>query len=291
MRTALVTAIIGLVASTIARADQWPTPPVSRTTVAIDGSVKVVEYSPGRNFQRSITVYATSELNKRLWEADLLNCPVQIFVSPGGATVVTMDRWGSLGSDAIVFYGPRGTVLARYENAEESLLTKRESSKIQRTVSSFPWDEGSHAGFTADGAYFWVWLAWGRVLIFDAKTGKPLDAAAFRIDVGRGRPVMMETLELMSRSATPSDRIAAARLAGWLNGQAVLPVLNRLQADIYYEETGQQTKIEDPWERFGENLFFLYRRLYPVRRAAAEELHIHFGQAGGGVGVEDLVAR
>ena len=223
------------------------------------------------------------------WQADLVNCPVHIFVAPGGGSVVTMDRWGSVGSDALVFYGSGGTVLKRYEDAERDLITERESLKVAKSVSSFHWDQAAHAEFTADGGIFWVWLAWGRVLAFDAKTGNALDAESIRLDSERGRQLVLKTAEIMAASETSPRRIAAARLAGWLNGQAVAPLLRKLLTDPYYVNTGEQTQAEDPWGRFAASSpFRLLRRVYPVRRAAAEELHIKFGQANGSV--EELVA-
>jgi hypothetical protein len=180
-------------------------------------------------------------------------------------------------------------VLKGYENAHEDLLTPAESSRIVRSVSSFPWNRGAHAEFTADGNYFWVWLPWGRVMLFDGRTGNALDAGSFRLDFTRGRPTLLETAEVMAESAIPSQRIAAAHLAGWLGGQAVLPILRKLQSDPYHKDTGQLTQGEDPWGRFSSAPFFLIRRLYPVRRAAAEEIHIHFGHTD--APVEELVAR
>jgi hypothetical protein len=138
------------------------------------------------------------------------------------------------------------------------------------------------------GEFFWVWLAWGRVLILDATNGSAVDTDALRVDFGRGRPIVLRTAETMAESTVSSERIAAARLAGWLNGQAVLSLLQKLARDPYHEDTGQQTKAEDPWGRFASSPLLLIRRVYPVRRAAAEELHIKFGQAHT-EGVEELV--
>jgi hypothetical protein len=125
-------------------------------------------------------------------------------------------------------------------------------------------------------------------MIFDAKNGNPVDAEALRVDFQRGRPAVLKTAETMAESTIPSERIAAARLAGWLNGNAVLPLLRKLARDPYHEDPGQQTKAEDPWGRFGPSALLLIRRVYPVRRAAAEELHIKFGHADT-EGVEELV--
>jgi hypothetical protein len=281
-------ALACIVATSILRADTWFPPPASRTVVSIDGSAKVVEFSSGEHMQRVIKVYTRSETGSEAlsWQAELVNCPVQVFVSPGGDAVVTMDSWGSVGSQALVFYGSRG-VLKRYETAQGDLITEREALKVPRSVSSFLWSQGAHAEFTADGSYFWLWLAWGRLLVFDAKTGSAVDSESLRRDFQRGRPTVLRTAERMAESETPTKRIAAARLAGWLGD---LPLLTKLLADPYHEDTGQQTQAEDPWGRFAASSpFLLLRRVYPVRRAAAEEIHITFGQAHFGA-IEELVA-
>ena len=283
-------ALICMFAASAAYADTWGSPPTSRTAVAVDGSAKVDEFSSGNGMKRSVKVYARSAGGADVlsWEADLVNCPVGVLVAPRGETVVTMDSWGKVGIDAVVFYRPGGTIVKRYNNAQPDLITDTESAKVTRSVSSFWWDQEAHAGFMAGGDYFWVWLAWGRVLIFDTKTGNQVDAEALRIDFGRGRPIVLKTAEMMAESSIPSERIAAARLAGWLNGGAVLPLLQKLARDPYHEDTGEQTNAQDPWGRFAASALLLIRRTYPVRRAAAEELHIKFGQAHT-EGIEELV--
>jgi hypothetical protein len=139
----------------------------------------------------------------------------------------------------------------------------------------------------ADGAYFWIWLAWGRLLVFDPRSGSAVDSESLRRDLQRGRPTVLTTAEKLESEA-PTKRIAAARLAGWLGD---LPQLTKLLADPYHEDTGQQTEAEDPFGRFANSSpFRLVRRVYPVRRAAAEEIHITFGFARYGA-VEELVAH
>jgi len=270
--------------------DTWQTPPASRIVVSIDGSAKVVEASSGNDGQRSIKVYRSPapEQENLYWTANLMNCPVKIFVAPAGERIVTMDKWGTTGSDALIFYRREGTVLKRYPIAQE-LLTEGEISRIQRSVSSFLWSDDAHAEFTRDGSYFWMWLPSGRVMMFDATTGNSVDASAIRVDLNRGRPIVLATAELLSQSPDHVKRIAAARLAGWLSGVAAAPVLRALLADPYHQLTGQYTNAEDRWNRYAGSPFQLFRRVYPVRRAAAEELHIQFGQALGVV--EELVAH
>jgi hypothetical protein len=287
-RIASVSVVFAIMASSPTKGDTClPTPETPRTVFAIDKSAKLVEAVTERVFR--VYTGPDSGSERLLWQANLVNSPAQIFVAPGGETVVTIDRSCSSGWDPLVFYGDHGRFLKRYDKAEGILITAAESPKVTRSVSSFWWNRDGHAQFTGSGAYFWVWLPWSRVLIFDSKTGDVVDADSLRVDFTRGRPEMLKTAEIMAESEIPSHRVAAARLAGWLNGQAALPVLRKLLVDPYHEDTGQQTRAEDPWGRFAASSpFLLLRRVYPVRRAAAEELHIQFGQAQGAI--EELIA-
>ena len=243
-------------------------------------------------FKRDINVYIRSGAGREVlaWKLDLVNYPLQLFVAPGGGTVVTMDAWGSVGSDALIFYGNHGKVIKRYEKAEGVLITPDENKWVERSISSFWWSKGTHAQFTADGQYFWVWLPWGRMMVFDVTTGDAIDSEALRLQIGRGRATILKTAQLMSESSIPLERIATARLAGWLNGQAVLPILRKLLLDPYYENDSLQTRAEDKFGRFGDAWFWLSQRRYPVRRAAAEELHIKFGGSADGA-VEETIGR
>jgi hypothetical protein len=164
--------LIGLPA---VRADTWPPPPTSRTFTSVDGSAKAVEYSSGEYPRRAIRVYSVSRdgTEKLLWQADLVNCPVQILVAADGASVVTLDRWGSIGSDAIVFYR-NGRVLRRYPDARRDLIAREEASNVLQSAGSFHWNREARAEFTPDGAVFRIRLAWGRMLAFDTSTGDPV---------------------------------------------------------------------------------------------------------------------
>jgi hypothetical protein len=99
-----------------------------------------VESSSGDLMRRVIKVYTRSKSGSEilLWQADLLNCPVQIFVSPGGKVVATMDQWGRIGSDALVFYAAGGAVLKRYERAEGELITDSEAARATEVRKLVP---------------------------------------------------------------------------------------------------------------------------------------------------------
>lgn len=106
-----------------------------------------------------------------------------------------------------------------------------------------------------------------------------VDEKAIRMDMERGRGMILSTAQVMAKSAEPRDRIAAARLAGWLKGEAAGPVLKALLRDPYYEDDHLLQPEGDTWGRLKGSYSYTFIRRYPVRRAAADEIHIAFGQA------------
>lgn len=274
--------------------DTWMAPTETRTAWSLDRTAKaVVTTKTGMNWERTqshIAVWRTepNKPDELAWESDLVNIPHEIFVASEAKSVVTMDRWGRIGQDAIVFYGPEGKVKRHYRNAKE-LLTTKEISRIKQTVSSFWWKQDGCAEFTADGDHFLVWLAWGKALVFQSDTGEKIEAKPFQRN-SQNRKVVFDAVDILKKSENPNDRIKAVRFVGWLGGKASLSVLREFMKDPYYKD-GFWRKMDDPWQRFGENYFRVFTRTYPVRRAAAEELHIGCGQVRGSGVVQEGIAR
>ncbi|MFN7939672.1 MAG: hypothetical protein U0R19_40475 [Bryobacteraceae bacterium] len=260
--------------------------------MAIDGSARALEVASSTDpaATRSVHVYARdANQEKLIWNAPLVNLPGRFFVAPSGRAVVTMDLWCGSGTDALVFYGPSGKLVKRYEQAEGVLIFPSESAWVERSVSSYWWSRGSFGQFTAGGEFFWLWFPWGRVMIFEASTGEIVDEKAIRLDMERGRGMILSTAQVLAKSAEPRDRIAAARLAGWLKGEAAGPVLKGLLRDPYYEDDHLLQPEGDTWGRLKGSYSYTFIRRYPVRRAAAEEIHMAFGQAD--AVVEERVLR
>lgn len=288
-----VFSILSVVAPSV-WADSWVAPPAVRTVWALDKTAKAVVTFEGPDWwaagvQSQVSVWLTSRESgeKLLWKGNLLNIPHRIFVSPYGKWVVTMDKWGGVGQDPVVFYDSAGHLVKRYPDPKEELLTEQEIPRIKRSVSSYWWSEDAHAEFTTDAGYFLLWLAWGRVVVFESNNGQQVDAQSFRLDSNQ-RTNVLETVNLLKKSQDPDVRIAASRFAGWLGGKIVWPILEELLKDPYYRDDPWQ-KVDDPWERFGDSYMWVCPRRYPVRKAAAEEMHIHFGQARGVI--QEWVAR
>lgn len=300
-RKLLISIFLGVVVSSIffivtppACADTWMAPPAVRTVWALDRTAKAVItyegpdwWGAGAQSQISVWLIPQDRPEKLLWKGNLVNIPHKIFVSSHGKSLITMDKWGGVGEDPIVFYDSAGHLVKRYLDPKKELLTKEEISRIERSVSSYWWSKDAHAKFTADGEYFLLWLAWGRVLVFQGDSGGQIDAKAFRLESNQ-RNRVFETINLLKESENPVDRITAARFAGWLGGKAALPVLRELLNDPYYQD-GLWEKIDDPWQRFGDSYMRVCPRRYPVRKAAAEEMHIHFGHADGVI--QEWIAR
>lgn len=278
----------------LAHADSWAAPPPVRTVHALDKSARAVVSCQSADWWDStaccrVSVWVASDdgPEKLLWQGKLANIPHTVFVSSQGRYLVTMDRWGGIGADPLVFYDFEGNILKRYHDPKKELLIEEEVQRVKRSVSSYWWSDGAHARFTAHGENYLLWLASGRVLVFKSAAGEQVDAKSFRRS-GVGRRVVFETVDLLSSSKSPDDRIAAARFSGWLGGQAALPVLTELLGDPYYRD-GPWEKIDDPWQRFGSSYMWVCPRRYPVRKAAAEEIHIHYGQAYGVI--QEWIAR
>jgi hypothetical protein len=264
--------------------DRWPAPPEERIVWALDKTAKAVITSPQDNWWEShhASVYRTTDDGSQIliWEGDLVNVPYQIFVSSCGKNLVTLDRWGRIGTDPVVIYNSLGQLVKRYLDPREEILTDEEIPWIAQSVSSYWWSEDTHAEFLADGECFLLWFPWGRVVVFDSQAGEQLDAESFRLAEEK-RPKILHTINLLKESENPELRTAAARFAGWLGGKAVGPILRELVLDPYYRDGHSWQKMEDPYGRFGDSYMWMFPRRYPVRKAAAEEMHIEFGQADG----------
>lgn len=259
--------------------------PDQRTVLALDGSAKMILK------ERRAELYRIGDDRKDdlIWAGNLTNIPGKFFVASGGEFFVTVGTWASAGEDPLIFYDSGGRVIKRYRDAGKELLRPEELSKVERVMVSIDWSPGAHLHFTANGQYFLVWFPWGRMMVFDSATGKQTDPDPLRRFAGHDqRSVVLQTARLLSDSKEPSDRIAAARFAGWLGGKAVLPILRNLMQDPHYVD-GFWRKVEDRQNRFGDNYFRTHTRRYPVRRAAAEEMHIQVGQAE--AVIEEVVAK
>ena len=110
------------------KADTWHSPPIERSTVAVDGVTLAVDYAKSDMDGRGIKVsrLEADGTTNVVWSAELRNTPMKVIVASGGSTVVTMDRWGAVGTDPLIFYRDGGAVLAHYRDAMKDILLTNE---------------------------------------------------------------------------------------------------------------------------------------------------------------------
>ena len=107
-----------------------------------------------------------------IWSRELLNIPVQAFITDDGKHVVTCDTWAKLGYDhALVIYGDQGVVIADY-NLERLLSADEIATSVSRTATTRPWLNGATIAFDGSAEHIVITLQWGKVLRVALSTGK-----------------------------------------------------------------------------------------------------------------------
>ena len=121
-------------------ADTWA-PPQPRVFIAEGGRHKFKVLEPKFLGASTGVLFARQAdgKDKVIWSAKLANVPHQVYVTPDGNRVVTIDTYGSLGFDhSLVVYDEKGEALADYNL--EDLLTDLEILRyVKRSVSSRSW--------------------------------------------------------------------------------------------------------------------------------------------------------
>src|SRR5262245_23412276 len=73
-----------------------------------------------------------------VWSRELVNIPVQAFVTDDGKYVVTLDTWAKLGREhSVVVYGDEGRIVA--DRGLEDLLSAEEIANVRQAVGSRDW--------------------------------------------------------------------------------------------------------------------------------------------------------
>lgn len=158
--------------------------PKQRTASALDGSAKMILK------ERTAELFHIGEDGQEdlLWSGKLPNIPGKLFVASEGKFFVTVNTWGGVSDDPLIFYDSKGQVTKQYRKAETELLRLEELSKVPRVMVSIDWSAGSHLHFTANGQYFLLWFPWGRLMVFDSQTGKQVDPDSLRLAKHNQRP-------------------------------------------------------------------------------------------------------
>ncbi len=107
-----------------------------------------------------------------VWSRELVNIPVQGFITDDGKHVVTCDTWAKLGYEhALVIYGDQGVVVA--DHSLEALLSPDEiATSVRHTATTRRWLQDATIAFDHSDEHILITLHWGKVLRVALSTGK-----------------------------------------------------------------------------------------------------------------------
>jgi hypothetical protein len=106
-----------------------------------------------------------------IWSRELVNIPVQAFITDDGKHVVTCDTWAKLGYEhALVIYGEQGVLVTDYNL--EALLSANEIARVSRTATTRPWLKGATIAFANNDRDLVIRLQWGTRIRVALATGK-----------------------------------------------------------------------------------------------------------------------
>ena len=122
--------------------------------------------------QGTVVTMSTGGSETVIWSRELVNIPVQAFISDDGTHVVTCDTWAKLGYEhALVIYGEQGIVVADY-NLEMLLSADDIATSVSRTATTRRWLQGATIAFDDSAEHIVITLHWGKVLRVALSTGK-----------------------------------------------------------------------------------------------------------------------
>jgi hypothetical protein len=271
-----------------ASADSW-TSPTKREISSNNGKyVFVVTPHTGWTIKPGHCLGALYKVedNKRteVWSRNLINdvAPVEVFVADSGKYVVTMDEWHEVGKLPVVIYNILGGLV--YVHSTDTLGLKEDVQHIERTVSSYWWNQDSISFFGPDDKTFIIRLHWGKTLFLWLRDGDLMDDEWYRICKDWLMPeaewkaihdfadtkIRKEGRALLD-SKDASERKSGVLLCGQLKITSAIPRLKELLKDDQY---------------YGTGLFTSWTRVYYVRKAAKDALEA-MGEEVKGVTVEE----
>src|SRR6185503_20085227 len=111
--------------------------------------------------QGTVVTMSTGGSETVIWRRELVNIPVQAFITDDGTHVVTCDTWAKLGYEhALVIYGEQGVLVSDY-NLEALLPANEIATKVSRTATTRPWLKGATMAFANNDRDFVIRLQWG----------------------------------------------------------------------------------------------------------------------------------
>jgi hypothetical protein len=254
-----------------ARADSWG--PVKKTEFFSENRKHMLKIEPHPDWPNKpghcrATLFRGQ---KKVWSRHLINnhAPVRVFVADSGQYVLTMDEWHSVGELPVVIYGPRGELVRVHST--DSLGLKDDTLHIDRTISSYWWNENSISFFGPDEAKFFIRLHWGKWIVLDLRRGDLFqkEEMFFRDDLRKQHEQEWEKL-VQYRQQTLAKH--AIRMLGSEEAQdrqtgALLSGQEKLK-----EAISRLRKLLDDKESFSTNVPKEWTRVYFVRKAAKEAL-------------------
>jgi len=107
-----------------------------------------------------------------IWSRELVNIPVQAFITDDGMHVVTCDTWAKLGYEhALVIYGEQGIIVTDY-NLEALLSADEIATKVTHTATTRRWLQGATIAFDNNDRDVMIRLQWGTRIRVALATGK-----------------------------------------------------------------------------------------------------------------------
>lgn len=157
-------------------ADAWPG--ARPQAFASDNRAYVFRTQPPRlsnwsgRAQGTLVSMSADSSETVIWGRELVNIPVQAFITNDGTHVVTCDTWAKLGYEhALVIYGERGRVIADY-NLEALLSADDIATKVTHTATTRRWLQDAMIAFDNNAEHIVIALHWGKVLRVALSTGK-----------------------------------------------------------------------------------------------------------------------
>ena len=107
-----------------------------------------------------------------IWSRELVNIPVQAFITGNGKHVVTCDTWAKLGYEhALVIYGEQGLVVGDY-NLEALLSPDEIATSVSHTATTRRWLQDAAIAFDPGETDIVIELQWGKTIRVALATGR-----------------------------------------------------------------------------------------------------------------------
>jgi len=222
-----------LVCASFAFADSWGPPTLEHWSADRSHRLRVEWEIASRKPPVLIFERRVGPGLKELWRtlSPQEAAPVEVFISPGGTSVVLLDQWHHRGRGiSLVFIGPGGEVLSKY--TPEQVMPRADIESWRISVSSTHWTMGGILFFRAEKPQFAFISGRRTVRLFGLRDGK-LETLT---DAER-RAVLREAMpgaRMLIADVDPEMRVKGASRAALLQDTDAVSSLKRLLDDPYH---------------------------------------------------------